>query len=281
MDESIFQPSKSALMPLQQHPNFARALRRFGTHCRIVPLEDRAHALVIRRAGIKFASRGPVWTKPTSKLQQMELLRRSNLHLINGDGLAHEVLSGAGFLRLMTAAHVAELRICGTTEEQLLNAQQKWRNRARKASQEGFSFSTRAFDPVADAWLLEADFKQQRAKKYRALPHGILRAYWETAPQDIQLVAATIGQDTIAAMLFLRHGPVATYHIGWSSSRGRDVSAHHALLIHATQTLNVQRIDLGTVDTEESPGLARFKIGSGAVVRSLSGTWGRLPLPSR
>jgi hypothetical protein len=36
-------------------------------------------------------------------------------------------------------------------------------------------------------------------------------------------------------------------------------------------------LDLGTVDTENAPGLARFKIGSGAQIRSLGGTWLRIP----
>ena len=35
----------------------------------------------------------------------------------------------------------------------------------------------------------------------------------------------------------------------------------------------VQKIDLGTLDTVNAPGLARFKLGSGARAEPLGGTW--------
>ena len=35
----------------------------------------------------------------------------------------------------------------------------------------------------------------------------------------------------------------------------------------------VTRVDLGQVDTDTQPGLARFKLGAGADCRSLGGTW--------
>ncbi|GIT85375.1 hypothetical protein ROBYS_03910 [Roseobacter sp. OBYS 0001] len=81
-------------------------------------------------------------------------------------------------------------------------------------------------------------------------------------------------------MLFLEHGPVATYHLGWTSSAGRGANAHYALLMHAADYFaerSITRLDIGTVDTENTPGLARFKIGSGAQVRALGGTWIRMP----
>jgi hypothetical protein len=36
-------------------------------------------------------------------------------------------------------------------------------------------------------------------------------------------------------------------------------------------------LDLGTLDTQNAPGLARFKLGSGATAQLLGGTWARLP----
>jgi hypothetical protein len=37
------------------------------------------------------------------------------------------------------------------------------------------------------------------------------------------------------------------------------------------------RLDLGTVDTEAAPGLARFKLAVGATVHPLGGSWLGLP----
>ena len=52
------------------------------------------------------------------------------------------------------------------------------------------------------------------------------------------------------------------------------------LLMEAARRLaatGVTELDLGTIDTDASPGLARFKLGSGATVQRLGGTWLRLP----
>lgn len=82
-------------------------------------------------------------------------------------------------------------------------------------------------------------------------------------------------------MLFICHGPVATYHIGWTSDEGRRAEAHRQILVHAIDWLahrGIQRLDLGTLDTEHAPGLARFKLGTGARPVALDGTWLKLPL---
>ena len=39
----------------------------------------------------------------------------------------------------------------------------------------------------------------------------------------------------------------------------------------------VEMLDLGMIDTVNAPGLARFKLGSGAVAQSLGGTWLHAP----
>jgi hypothetical protein len=44
----------------------------------------------------------------------------------------------------------------------------------------------------------------------------------------------------------------------------------HALVLARR---GITRLDLGTLDTEAAPGLARFKLGSGAAARALGGTW--------
>ena len=136
------------------------------------------------------------------------------------------------------------------------------------------------FDPKRHRWLLDADLAQQRKKEFRALPHAIIAAYAAQHPKDVIVFIAQQPQGPVAAMLFLLHHPVATYHVGWSNNVGRDCCAHHRILFEAATVFSGQgylRLDLGSVDTENSPSLARFKIGTGAVVRSLGGTWLRIP----
>jgi hypothetical protein len=81
-------------------------------------------------------------------------------------------------------------------------------------------------------------------------------------------------------MVFLRHGAAATYQIGWSGPRGRALRANNAPLINAARRLaamGITQLDLGTVDTQNAPCLARFQLGSGTVAEQLGGIWLRLP----
>lgn len=69
---------------------------------------------------------------------------------------------------------------------------------------------------------------------------------------------------------------MVTYQIGWTDPKGRTHNAHQLLLHEAGQNLaaeGLEKIDLGTVDSVNAPGLARFKARSGATLRSLGGTW--------
>jgi len=90
----------------------------------------------------------------------------------------------------------------------------------------------------------------------------------------------------IAAMLFAVHDGFATYLMGATSEAGRAHCAHHLLMAEAARLIRregVRWIDLGQVDTGANPGLARFKLGTGAQLCPLGGSWLRLPsiLPRR
>jgi lipid II:glycine glycyltransferase (peptidoglycan interpeptide bridge formation enzyme) len=95
-------------------------------------------------------------------------------------------------------------------------------------------------------------------------------------PGALCLITARHGGRCVAAMLFAHHGSTASYLIGWSDAQGRKLSAHNLILWQAMGDLagrGAGGIDLGLCDRRAAPGLARFKLGSGAVARDLGGTW--------
>ena len=259
-------------LPLQQHPTFGAALGMLGTCVKRIEIEGAAPTQLIRRFGVNFAPRGPIWIN-----ENAQTLRQSSLRIINAER-ASDVYKKAGFRRIMTAAHVAELDLrCSDLPAQMKG---KWRNAWRKSQDCKLKLQQTTFDAARHDWLLKADLDQQRKKRFRALPHSIIHAFAAISPRDVIVLTAKQKNDVVAAMLFLRHGNVATYHLGWTNDAGRKTNAHYALLMHATDRLcdaNLTRLDLGTVDTDNAPGLARFKIGSGANIRPLGGTWARLP----
>lgn len=267
-------------LPLQQHKYFADALRRLGQPAALQKIPGAAPLVTLKRFGLRFASRGPVWSNATDPAARIDTLRNSPLRLINANVAAPDIYRAAGFRMMMTPASVAELDLSSTSEQRIAHAKPKWRNAWRRAEEAAFTVKTQTFDPGQHQWLLNADEAQQKAKGYRALPHAILVAYAQGNPNNAVVFLARQKRECIAAMLLLLHRPVATYHLGWSGPLGRQLNAHHRLVFAAAdwlQNKRYRRFDLGVVDTDNAPGLARFKIGTGADVRSLGGTWLRLP----
>ena len=80
----------------------------------------------------------------------------------------------------------------------------------------------------------------------------------------------------MAAALILRHGRMATWQMGHVTEQGRALNAMNLVLWRAMDWLAAQghgMLDLGLINSDDAPGLARFKLGTGAMVQRLSGTW--------
>ncbi|WP_394153196.1 GNAT family N-acetyltransferase [Loktanella salsilacus] len=272
-------------LPLQQSPGFARALKLLGRDAVIEPLQGCGQVLVLRRAlgglgCVRFASRGPVFLPEFSIDDRASALRSARLHLVNAGPGDAAVMRRAGFFQILSPATTAILQLDLDPGAQLARAFGKWRNAARQGMAANLRLRQRLLCPSRDGWLLDADLAQQRTKRFRALPHALSLAFAQANPGDALILTASEGGTPVAAMLFLRHGAMATYQIGWSGPRGRALRAHHAMLLDAAcrfAAMGVSHLDLGTVDTQYAPGLARFKLGSGAAAQVLGGTWARLP----
>jgi hypothetical protein len=262
-------------LPLQQHPHFASALNRMGRDVRFIDVEDAAPVLTVNLFGQRMTSRGPLW----QGAPRPAALRKAGLRLVNLDRPYEAAMPGAGFRRIMTHAHVAELDLTTTPQARQSTMKPKWRNAWRYAQNSNLRVIEARYDAIDHAWLLKQDQANQRAKRFRSMPHALVNAYATSQPQSVRVLAGYVQDTPIAAMLFLLHGAVATYHIGWTDAVGRSLNAHHRMIITAADLFaerGCSRLDLGSIDTENAPGLARFKIGTGAGVRPLGGTWVRL-----
>jgi lipid II:glycine glycyltransferase (peptidoglycan interpeptide bridge formation enzyme) len=285
-------PPSDLVLPLQQHPNFARTLALMGRKHRRVSVSDKGRILVTalyieRELGpfgkIGLASRGPIWTSAPEPRAMNRFLRASGRVICNFESHS-EMRRNTGAWNLMTPQSITELDLTDSNASRLANAQQKWRNRLRHAQNADITISRSNFDPDKHNWLLEHDRAQQKAKGFRAWPSDVTNAYAVANPKAAQIFVAHKKTGPVAAMLFLRHGPVATYHIGWTNDDGRVDCAHNLLLENAACWLKEQghvRLDLGQIDTHNAAGLARFKLGTGAQLRVLGGTWLFTPTGTR
>jgi len=224
--------------------------------------------LIRRLKGIlhlSLATNGPLWLAPCNHTRVIGAIRRSlpvrrlrvNLFTLP------ETVKSARLISLMTPATHA-IRPLPVTPEMLHG---KWRNALRRVQSSGLHSRHFTCSPAALAQLLETDANQQVAKSYRALPADFTLKWHALAAEDLRLITVGNDHETLASALFIRHGNTATYHIAHTSEHGRKTSAQRLVLWRAFQDFGNQgitQIDLGKIDTEFSPGLARFKLGTGA-----------------
>ncbi|MEM6811391.1 MAG: GNAT family N-acetyltransferase [Pseudomonadota bacterium] len=98
-------------------------------------------------------------------------------------------------------------------------------------------------------------------------------ALFSTQENPMVIGRVKVNSETVAGVLFLIHGRSATYQIGWSSSKGRQICAHHHLLWRARAELrryNIEQVDLGGINNA-AKGLSQFKQGTGAEPITLAG----------
>ncbi|MFD1159445.1 GNAT family N-acetyltransferase [Roseovarius aestuarii] len=278
---------------LQQSAGYAHALRELGVQSETYVAKDgtchiaKLHVLR-RRIGpmnIAWLPRGPVWatdTPPEQRARLMRTLRKvgttSTTWIISSETPQETRLFP--HLVLMSPQYVAEIDLTADTETRLAAMHGKWRNRLRHAERSELHIRQRPFRSDRDLNVLVFEASQRKQRGYKALPPDFVLAWEKAGPKSSRLFTAMRGNTPLAHLLVLLHKPVATYHIGWSGAEGRRLSAHNLALWEAAAWLTGKgylRFDLGNVDTQNAPGLARFKIGSGARIRPLGPTCLHLP----
>lgn len=237
---------------------------------------------------VALVIRGPVWLDPTLEASHKALLYKGLqeslpikgpfLFLIMPEEENDKAEKGGGGLhRIMSGYHTVMIGLQADEEKLRSQLIGKWRNRLRAAEKAGISVTQAGKNPDRYKWLLEKEKEQQVRSGYRGLPLAMVPLYQEhLGKESVLVLEARQGTDRIGGMLFLRHGAGATYHIGWANEVGKSVNVHNLLLWQAILALKkrgVRTLDLGGVNTDENVGLARFKLGTGGNVHSLSGTW--------
>jgi hypothetical protein len=246
---------------LQQSEAYAAAAQRMGARVAWHDLET-GPVLVVERGRLRSVQRATLGAGEGGRHRLRRLARWPGLTVATPEvGLA-----GMGLVPLVTPVHHAIWRIDG---DLLAGMAGKWRNRLIRA--EG-SVTPRRGDAGTLDRLLAAEAGQRARRRYRALPAAFSRALPQGA---LWLWEWRQGGEMGAAMGFVVHGTSATYHLGWGSEAARARGVHGLMLTHAARALaaeGVRWLDLGAVDTEGAPGLARFKLGTGARLRPLGAT---------
>jgi hypothetical protein len=184
---------------------------------------------------------------------------------------------------VVTGYATAWLEIGRPDQALLAGMDVRWRHRVHRVLRSGLATRIDR-DGSMERFLLSRELEQRRRIGYRG-PHPLfldrLRA---VAPADRLVMLAFAGDDPVAGVLLQRHGSSATYQIGWTGPRGRDLDANRLLLWQSFGVLRgmgVRWLDLGGIATDKAPGPTRFKLQTGAVPEILPGTFlipPRLPI---
>ncbi|MCA3510907.1 MAG: GNAT family N-acetyltransferase [Rhodobacter sp.] len=262
---------------LQQSWDYGQAARALGAGVRRARVADGqgeiALAQVLDRCGLRLINRGPVWLRAVDPAQKRRVLRA----LVRGPTLAtpEDAVAGFGLVPLLTGRFHAIWSLDPSPEVLRAGLERRWAGRLAAAERAGVQAAT-GHGKVLDL-LIREEAAQRRRIGYRGLPPDFPR---HLPSRALRLWHWKKDGGTAAAMAFVRHGDAATYQTGWAGPAARRCGVHQAMLWEAALALRaegVRRIDLGTVDTESAPGLAHFKLGTGADLRRLGPTAWVLP----
>lgn len=254
-------------VPFQQSEAYAAAARAMGA--RAVWLDvDGGRVLAVERGRLRLISR--VCLDGAAGGQRRALRR-----LARWPGITLATpeagVAGLGLIPLVTPMHHAVWRLEGDLRAGMAG---KWRNRLVAAER---GVRVRRGDAGTLDRLIAEEARQRAVRRYRALPGGFLRAL---EPGALRLWEWRQGGGMAAAMAFVVQDGTASYQLGWASGAARAAGAHGVMLARAAEALmadGVGWLDLGSVDSEAAPGLARFKLGTGARLKRLGATCLVLP----
>ena len=284
---------------LQQSWAYGEALRSLGVEVVRVVAMDQGRWLacaqfiarrILAYISLASCSRGPVFDPQVGLEQRREFLQRVRQGLPvktfkvplfspntpRTDWDAQEV---KGMHRVLTGYSTVLIDLMQDPQNLRADLDGKWRNRLVRAESHT---ELRVFFQPSRAQLqnlLTREMEQRRSRGFFGLPTDFVTRYVEAhekPAQAFRLAWVEKQRTPIASMLFLLHGQVATYHVGWANDEGRQANAHNLLLWRAMMELpqaQIKCLDLGGVNTRDLAGISRFKLGAGGRVITLPGTF--------
>ena len=246
---------------------------------------------VLSAARLNRIVRGPIWLAPDlSEAARIEACRaiRAAFPLRRGELLfwlpelpdapvSHRIMRATGARRMVTGYSSAWVALGPGDAALRAGLHGKWRNALRAAEKEELQIKT----GQGETHLAEAMAAYDRFRKHKRFigPSGaFIRRIAEAGARtrDVLLLRAQSGGQAVAGVVLIRHGASATYVAGWTTDEGRRRRAHNLLLWSGMQELRragTAWLDLGGVNANSAPGVARFKLGLGGEVFTLVGTY--------
>jgi Acetyltransferase (GNAT) domain len=241
------------------------------------------------RAGVSRILRGPVWLIDPLSDPRGAAICRSIAQRYRGrrfdflfwlpelpdDPLSAELIERQGLRRTVTGYSSIWLDLRQDPETLLAGMNPKWRNAVRRGQRKGLEAKVdNKGRQLQAALMLYETFRRKR--RFVGTPGKFIAALAAADREAVLSLTARHEGKLAAGVILVRHGAAATYLASWSSATGHMAQAHNTLLwrgIEELQQNGIEWLDLGGLNTESQEGLARFKLGLGGEVFTLTGSY--------
>ncbi len=245
---------------------------------------------VLAYIGLASCSRGPIWSAHVSAPQRAQALQqlqqamptrpwRATLFSPSAADPQFQAADTGRLSQVITGDSTVLLDLRLSEAQLRAKLHGKWRNRLRQAEQHAQVHLFSGTDDQRLASTLQREVQQRREKRFHGLPIEFVLSFVACGPSSTAnywLCEASLQGQPVAAVLFLRHGNTATYHIGWLAPPARAMNLHNLLLWRGLCDLKKQGVhwlDLGGVNTEDLGGISHFKLGMGGEKITHPGTY--------
>jgi len=239
--------------------------------------------------GVTRIVRGPVWLSDPLDAPETAAICRSIaeryrkrrldfllwLPELPDDPRSTALMAAQGLRRVVTGYSSIWLDLRQSPEALLTGMNPKWRNAVGRGQRKGLEASEDRKERQRQAALVLYD-AFRRKRRFVGTPGDFIAAIATADSNAVLSLTARHDGKLAAGVILVRHGASATYLASWSSETGHTAQAHNLLLwrgIECLQADGIQWLDLGGVNTESQQGLARFKLGLGGAVFTLTGSY--------
>lgn len=243
---------------------------------------------ILGTPGSQTIYRGPLWVHDEIPAQMQKLafeLLRKRFRLRRGrpvtfhpeleDTPEHRAqMLTAGFKRVVDGYRTVWLDLGLPLHALRANQKPNWRNRLVQAERNSLEIIDDR-DCARLGWLTAQHAEHMELGGYRGPSGGLIEALHRhgNSTAGLRLLIAEHDGVPVSGVLLAHHGKAATYLVGWTGDRGRDLRATHLLLWRAIEQLKTdgfEWFDLGGISAE-APGVETFKFGLGGAEAWLVG----------
>jgi lipid II:glycine glycyltransferase (peptidoglycan interpeptide bridge formation enzyme) len=171
----------------------------------------------------------------------------------------------------------------------LMSFKKKWRYYLRKSLSNNLKISFTS-DVNTELNLLLHKYKElQNKNSFTGIPESLVSSLSSQTHKDWSFNLFIAKEDSslsidecLGMLVYIKHGDTATYLIGLTENKGKELNVNYSLLWHAilhAKELDCDWFDIGGLDKTTPKGIAHFKKGLNSNLYSLVGEWVYLSIP--